>query len=361
MKQRAGLAVFAIALLTGFQTYAQQRHSQPQLSAAPPQVQRKHYGGNMIVPRVPNRTGRGEPTVHPPNEFIQPPRKEPIIPDPPVRDSETRGAPENPAEAEPPRQRCDHTQAFGVALKRANMGDSESMCTVGECYRDETGVTRDFSKAVYWLERAGNAGSLGAMWDLVDCFKTTREQKKVAHWLGKAAQKGDADAMVDWGVCFVNAAGVDKSPRLAVLWFTNGAKANSRVAMFDLALCLESGYGVPQQKVEALKWKQKSADLGYEPAKAAVRVAAHPALVAAQQNQRTAISNLVELGKFLNKFLGPGLRWWGNSPDVPGEGETEWCMYGGERMPCTERDLAKTNDESNAAHVDWINSQSSGP
>ena len=61
-----------------------------------------------------------------------------------------------------------NTASFKAYLKGAELGDQDSIYYVGMKYKAGTGIVRDISKAVFWLEKAASFSDVEAKFELAD-------------------------------------------------------------------------------------------------------------------------------------------------------------------------------------------------
>ena len=68
------------------------------------------------------------------------------------------------------------------------------------CYKNGEGVEKDFSKAVYWYQKAAEAGNSGAQNNLAICYKNgegvEKDITKAVHWWQRAAEAGNSRAEI---------------------------------------------------------------------------------------------------------------------------------------------------------------------
>jgi uncharacterized protein len=130
-------------------------------------------------------------------------------------------------EADP--KRCEEIRA------KAERGDAQAQCDLGDCYLRGEGVTRNAVEAVKWYR--------------------------------KAAQQGFAQAQCYLGLSYEFGNGVTKNAVEAVKWYRMAAEQGNAQAQANLGMCYYNGNGVAKDEVEAVKWYRKAADQGHEIAK----------------------------------------------------------------------------------------------
>ena len=109
--------------------------------------------------------------------------------------------------------------------------------------------------------------SLAAM---CGCRTAPTPEDKAEQWR-KAAEQGDAEAQYELGHCYHYGYGVTEDKAEAVKWWRKAAEQGNSEAQFCLGRCYDYGEGVAQDKAEAVKWYRKAAEQGHEKAKAALK------------------------------------------------------------------------------------------
>ena len=82
----------------------------------------------------------------------------------------------------------------------------------------------------------------------------------------RQASGGDADAQFNLGWCYENGNGVPEDKVEGVKWYRLAAEQGYADAQTNLGFCYSSGNGVPEDKVEAVKWYRLAAEQGLAPA-----------------------------------------------------------------------------------------------
>lgn len=116
----------------------------------------------------------------------------------------------------------------------AETGDDWAQYELGLRYFRGQGVQRDYSKAVYWFEKAANAGNFKALTNL--------------------------------GVMYVSGEGVSQNFAKARTLFRKSADQGDALAQFNLGLMYAVGDGVTVDYQKAAKWYRKAAGQGYSQA-----------------------------------------------------------------------------------------------
>ena len=84
--------------------------------------------------------------------------------------------------------------------------------------------------------------------------------------LRRLAEQGDAQAQSNLGVMYDTGQGVPEDDVEAVKWFRMGPAQGDAVAQFNLGVMYNNGEGVPEDYVRAYAWCNLAAAQGYEPA-----------------------------------------------------------------------------------------------
>jgi len=87
--------------------------------------------------------------------------------------------------------------------KLAKEGDPMSQNSLGDCYLNGDGVSKDSNEAFSWYLKAAQQGNSTAQYSLGLCFEkgvgVTKNQTSAAEWYQKAANQGQAVAHCNRG------------------------------------------------------------------------------------------------------------------------------------------------------------------
>ena len=86
------------------------------------------------------------------------------------------------------------------------------------------------------------------------------------------ADRGIAAAQFRLGVMYDNGWGVPQDRVEAVDWYRKAAEQGNAVAQHYLGVMYDNGEGVPQDHVQAVDWYRKAADQGYADAQVSLGV-----------------------------------------------------------------------------------------
>ena len=151
---------------------------------------------------------------------------------------------------------------------------------LGECYMEGKGVPRDEAKGLKLLREAAAAKDPGAMaWlgaylarnDYSSRPNSARkdEYEEAFKLLSASRALGNLDSLASLGAMYMNGCvpGLhEPNPKKGVDLFAEGAKKGNAVCMLQYARCLECGFGIKTNLLEAESWFVKAAKLGSTPA-----------------------------------------------------------------------------------------------
>ena len=125
---------------------------------------------------------------------------------------------------------------------------------------------KKYEQAIYWWQKAADAGNSGAQYRLAFCYLkgdgVEKDVEKAVYWWQKAADAGDSDAQYRLAFCYLKGDGVEKDVEKAVYWWQKAADAGNSAAQYRLAFCYLKGDGVEKDVEKAVYWCQKAADAG---------------------------------------------------------------------------------------------------
>ncbi len=203
-------------------------------------------------------------------------------------------------------QRIDTAKTFNAFADAAAKGNNFAMLAISNAYMSGDCTQQDTSKALYWMEKAADAGNVYAMYRMgiryyeKGDFPGPRDNAVAAKWFLKSAQAGYIDGMthiaivyyygrglpqdykkaMDWhlkaaakgnglamnniGLSYLSGEGVKQDSAKAFSWFLKAATVNYANSMFYLAMCYDKGIGTPQDYKKAMEWYLKAAENGNE-------------------------------------------------------------------------------------------------
>jgi uncharacterized protein len=165
-------------------------------------------------------------------------------------------------------QPLDYNRVHDYWLGLAESGEADGflMSALGELYMRGRGVEHDPHKAVYWYERAVEAGYLPAHVLLVRMYTGNRglpadPVKKLYH-LRKGAEAGRWDAILDLGNALLSGEGVERNPEEAYALLIRAAEEGGGDAVGLVGYLYAQGLGVPKSLPDAIYWLQRAVDGG---------------------------------------------------------------------------------------------------
>lgn len=165
-------------------------------------------------------------------------------------------------------QPLDYKRVYDYWLPIVESGKADGflMSAHGELYMRGRGVAQNPHKAVYWFERAIEAGYLPAHLHLVKMYTGNRglpadPVKKIYH-LRKGAEAGRWDAILDLGNALLSGEGVERNPKEAYALLIRAAEEGGGDAVGLVGYLYAKGLGVPKSLPDAIYWLQRAVDNG---------------------------------------------------------------------------------------------------
>lgn len=162
---------------------------------------------------------------------------------------------------------CSASDAKRVMLlqKAADAGSLEAMFDLADCYADGDGVTKNIALAVKWVTKAADAGyakaqlALGGMYLTGDAESGTDQNYSLSEkYLLMAAQKDNALAQGLLSILYIGMEEYEK----ALLWARKGAQLGDGNALNSLGRIYNEGLGVDVDHKKGLKWFEDAAKAG---------------------------------------------------------------------------------------------------
>lgn len=149
--------------------------------------------------------------------------------------------------------------------KAADAGSLDAMYDLAICYTDEDGVGKNMPLAVKWLQKAADLGHVTALAALGDLYINGAEGVDQNYALSekyflKAADYDNLYSQAGLAVLYLLTEEYEKS----LLWARKAAQQEEPLALFTLGRIYDEGLGVEVDHIEGLKWLEKAADKGYE-------------------------------------------------------------------------------------------------
>ena len=163
----------------------------------------------------------------------------------------------------------DPKEAVKWYRKAMKQGNADAQFALGNCYYSGNGVSQDPDEALKWYHKAAEQGHAAAQYTLAEKYYLKEDDANAVKWYRKAAEQGHADAQYELAECYNNGLGIDKDNAEAVKWYRNAAEQGHAAAQYELAECYRVGLlvGTDEDKAEyeawAAEWYRKAAEQGY--------------------------------------------------------------------------------------------------
>ena len=208
----------------------------------------------------------------------------------------------------------DYDEAVRWWRDAGNNGDSRSQVNLAYIYATGIWVVKDEDEAFNWWHRAAEEGHFGAQYelgqihsnkawetnvrseetagDLVGGQEAKQEMSKAVLWMQKAGEQGHVGAQTWLGAIFGNhLEGKPQNAKESIKWCRLAANQGDPWAQFSLANLYADGIGISQNWAEATRWYLAAAEQGYVDA------------------QRT-LGHMYASGKILPKNYFEAAKWW---------------------------------------------------
>ena len=160
---------------------------------------------------------------------------------------------------------CAASGAKRVMLlqKAADAGSLEAMYDLSDCYYDGEGVEKNMPLAIKWITKAADAGYVKAQTALGATYFQGMEGLDQNYALSEkyfllAAQKDNSEAQAALSLLYIEMEEYAKS----MLWARKAAQMEQPMAFLALGRIYDEGLGVDVDHKEGLKWFEKAADKG---------------------------------------------------------------------------------------------------
>jgi len=167
-----------------------------------------------------------------------------------------------------------HKRTVKELTDRAESGAADAQVELADMFYNGEGVTRTYSRALYWYQQAASSGATRAAtqlgWMYTRGIGTKLDRVQAATWFRKAASAGDARAQNYLGYAYIRGWGVPVDYASARSWLAKSAAQNDRVGLYNYAWVHEQGLGGPKDVDAAVAWYRRSAALGYAEAREAL-------------------------------------------------------------------------------------------
>lgn len=131
----------------------------------------------------------------------------------------------------------------------------------------------DYDKAERMWRAMAEQGSTTSMNNLANLYVqgqgVAQSQEMAAKWYRRSAEAGDSIGQLNLGLAYEGGLGVPHDNKQAADWFRKAAKQGNATAARNLGVMLATNYGeglassTPEQRQEALKWLEQSANANH--------------------------------------------------------------------------------------------------
>lgn len=154
----------------------------------------------------------------------------------------------------------------------------------------DKGWLKQIDEKIVKLMQAAKQGDAKAQYSLGAAYyngEGVQKSPRIAlEWFTKAAKQDNARAQFALGILYSNCDDVPRNMKMAIEWYTKAAEQGDLDAQFNLALCYEQGNGVPQNYEVAAEWYRKSADQGDEDAAKKIKKLQDEGLIASENSKK---------------------------------------------------------------------------
>ena len=155
---------------------------------------------------------------------------------------------------------------FDVLVAQAEGGDLEAMNYLGVLYVMGGQVSRDYSEALFWFQKAIDGGSSNAMNNLARMYVlgagVPRDYANAFRWFARSAAGGNVHSMYSVTVLADEGLGTAPNLRLARTMYRRAAEHGYGAAMIKLSDDYARGVGGSRDLVEAYAWLQLALQVG---------------------------------------------------------------------------------------------------
>lgn len=149
----------------------------------------------------------------------------------------------------------------------ADSGTPLAQMMLGQLYANGSGVPKDFTLALSWMQKAAEQGFLPAQSVLANIYysggpDSKQDYAQAARWAQKAAEQGNAPNQALLAKMFSLGQGVGRNSSVAANWYQKAAEQEFAPAQLSLGLLYARGNGVEKNYAKALEWTRKAADKG---------------------------------------------------------------------------------------------------
>ena len=161
---------------------------------------------------------------------------------------------------------------FEDVYKAATQGNANAQCSVGYCYMNGNGTSKNEIEGFRWIKMAAEQGHAHAQYGVGYCYLngvgTPKNELEAFKWIKMAAEQGIVDAQGQIGYMYSSGIGVETNQKEGFRWTKMAAEAGKALAQANLSYHYFKGLGTNIDYEESYIWAKKSAEqdneLGYE-------------------------------------------------------------------------------------------------
>jgi TPR repeat protein len=161
----------------------------------------------------------------------------------------------------------NYSTAFYWLNKASITNDSEAQFQLAILYSEGNGVLPSDKISAEWLQKAANSGHEKARKVLPKAqeiasqhIKASEDATKKVEEIKQAAKKGDIEAQRELANYHIEGIGVTPDAKQAVEWYTKAANQGDPIAMRQLGVLFDKGRGIPVDYKEAANWYRAAAE-----------------------------------------------------------------------------------------------------
>lgn len=129
----------------------------------------------------------------------------------------------------------------------AEQGNALAQTAIGSGHTEgSSGLSQDYTKALYWYEKAANQGYAEGQYFLAVAYTKGQgvrpDHQKAFYWYEKAANQDDSAAQYSLGVSYFLGRGVQENTTIAKQWFGKSCFNGEQVACEAYQKLSEEGY-----------------------------------------------------------------------------------------------------------------------
>lgn len=153
----------------------------------------------------------------------------------------------------------DYGDAVRWYLKAAQRGHVEAQYWLGWCYEEGYGTKKDVQKALYWYQKAGEAGNFGGLMSCGHIYKEKKDVQKALYWYQKAGESGNSAGLMACGSIYEDGKLVLPDKGKALEWYLKVAEQGDTDVQYRCAkMYFEGGEGLQPDLDKALYWAERA-------------------------------------------------------------------------------------------------------